>query len=250
MDVVRLLIGFVGDSNTAREVDEAHVRARFALKAHREVEENPREGRIVLIRDGVRGKKGMDAKGLGAALAQHPERLEKLRFGHAVLGFAGVVHDAVRQPEESAGVEAAAHGLRDGSRHRFEERNMADVIKVHDRAKLAGELKIGRGRVVRREHDLVPGHVQRVRDHELGGARAIASASVFPQERDERGVGIGLHREVLAEPGVPCKGVAHSFHVGANACFVIEMKGGGIVFGQLHELVFGDERSLHGKLLG
>ena len=74
----------------------------------------------------------MDAQIFGAALNKHAESFEELFLGHAVFGISRVIHDAVCQLEESAGVKATAHGLGDGACHPLEEIDMRDVVKVDD----------------------------------------------------------------------------------------------------------------------
>ena len=80
--------------------------------------------------------------------------------GHAVLGVAGVVHNAVRELEQAARVKTAADRLGDGARNALKEIDMADVVKVDDGTQFVGELKIRRRRVVGREHDVVAGDTQ------------------------------------------------------------------------------------------
>ena len=71
-----------------------------------------------------------------------------------------------------------------------------------------------------------------------------------PYSRDERGVGIGLDGKILAEAGIPGKGFANGFHVGANSRLVVEVEWGRVAAGDVDQLVLRDKRSLHGKLLG
>lgn len=163
----------------------------------------------------------MDAKVLGALGLEHAEGLKELLGGHAVLGVAGVIHDAVGELEQAARIKAAADCLGDGPRDTLKELDMADVIKVDDGAQLVGELKVGRRRVVRREHDVVSRNAQRPGDHELGIARTIAAAAVFVENGDERRVGIGLDGKVFLKVRVPCEGVAHFLHVAADARLVV-----------------------------
>ena len=141
--------------------------------------------------------------------------------GHAVLGVAGVIHDAVGELEQSARIKAAADRLGDGPRNVLKELDVADVVKVDDGAQLVGELKVRCRRVVGREHDVVSRDTQRAGDHELGIARAIAAAAVFVENGDERRVGICLDGKVFLKARVPCEGVAHLLHVAADARLVV-----------------------------
>ena len=163
----------------------------------------------------------MDAKALGALGLEYAEGLEELLGGHAIFGVARVVHDAVGELKQSARIKAAADCLGNGPRNALKEFNVADVVEVDDSAQLVGELKVRRGRVVGREHDVVSRDTQRSGDHELGIARAIAAAAVFVENGDERRVGVGLDGKVFLKARVPCKGVAHFLHVAADARLVV-----------------------------
>ena len=221
VNVVGLLLGQIGDADAAGQIDKGDMCARFTLQAHGKFKEDTCELGIVVVGDGIAGKEGMDAKILGALGLEHAESLEELLGGHAVLGVAGVVHDAVGELEQAARIKAAADRLGDGSRDALKELDMADVVKVDDGTQLVGELKVRRRRVVGREHDVVAGDTQRAGNHELGIARAIAAAAVFVENGDERRVGIGLDGKVFLKARVPCKGIAHLLHVAADARLVI-----------------------------
>ena len=97
----------------------------------------------------------MDAKILGALGLEHAESLKELLGGHAVLGVAGVVHNAVRELEQAAWVKTAAYRLGDGARDALKELDGTDVVKVDDGTQFICKGKIRRRRVVGREHDVV-----------------------------------------------------------------------------------------------
>ena len=179
VDVVRLLLGQVGDTHTAGQVDEGDMCARLALQTHGKLKEDARELGVVVVGDGVAGEEGVDAKILGALGLEHAEGLKELLGGHAVLGIARVVHNAVGKLEQTARVKTAADRLGDGACDALVELDVADVVEVDDGAQLIGKLKVRRRRVVGREHDVMAGDAQRAGDHELGIARAVATAAVF-----------------------------------------------------------------------
>ena len=110
----------------------------------------------------------MQAKGFGALSLQHAVGVEKLFLGHAVLGVAGVIHDAVCELEQPARVEAAAYGLGDATGRALKEVDVGDIVKIDGGAKLACKLEVRCGRVVGREHDVGPRDAQRAGDHKLG----------------------------------------------------------------------------------
>ena len=195
--------------------------AGLALQAHGKLKEDACKLGIVVVRDGVAGKEGMDAKILGALGLEHAESLIELLGGHTVLGVARVVHDAVGELEQAARIKAAAYRLGDGARDALKELDMADVVKVDDGAQFICKGKIRRRRVVGREHDVVAGDTQRAGNHELGIARTIAAAAVFVEDRYECRVRVGLDGKVLLKSRIPRKGVAHLLYVAADARLVV-----------------------------
>ena len=146
---------------------EGDVCAGLALQARGKLKEDARELGVVAVGDGVAGKECVDVpKVLGALGLERAEGLEELLGGHAVLGVAGVVHDAVGELEQAARIKAAADRFGDGrAANTLKELDVADVVKVDDGAQLVGELKVGSRRVVGREHDVVAGDAQRAGDH-------------------------------------------------------------------------------------
>ena len=221
VNIVGLLLGQIGDTDAAGQIDKGDMCAGLALQAHGKLKEDAREFGVVVVGDGVAGKECVDAKVLGALGLEHAEGLKELLGGHAIFGVARVVHDAVGELEQTAWIKAAADRLGDGPRNALKEPDVADVVKVDDGTQLVGERKVGSRRVVGREHDVVARDTQRSGDHELGIARAIAAAAVFVENGNERRVGIGLDGKVFLKARIPCKGVAHFLHVAADARLVV-----------------------------
>ena len=244
-DVTGLLVRPVRDPHAAGEVDKPDVRAGLIAQADRQPKEDARERGIVVVAVRVAGEERVQPQRGAAALDEHAVRLEELLLGHAVLGVARVVHDAVGQAEEPAGVEAAARDRAHGPRLLLEERDVRDVVEVHDGAELAREAEVLGRRVVGREHDLLARHAERSCDEELSVAGAVAAAAVLQQDLDERGVGVGLDGEVLPEARVPREGVEHRLRVAADAGLVVQVEGGGVPLGDVDELVGGHKRLLH-----
>ena len=84
VDVVGLLLGQIGDTDAAGQIDEGDVCAGLALQAHGKLKEDARELGVVVVGDGVAGKECVDTKVLGALGLEHAEGLEKLLGGHAI----------------------------------------------------------------------------------------------------------------------------------------------------------------------
>ena len=79
---------------------------------------------------------------------------EKLFLGHAVLGIARIVHDAVAELIYSARIISAAYDLRElGTDNALKERNVSDVIQVDDASELSTERILFSRRIIAREHD-------------------------------------------------------------------------------------------------
>ena len=146
------------------------MRAGLTLQAHGKLKEDACKLGIVVIGDGVAGEECVDAKVLGALDLEHAEGLEELLGGHAIFGIARVVHDAVGELEQAARVKTAADRFGDRAGDALIELNVTDVVKVDDGAQLVGKRKVGRRRVVGREHNVVARNAQRAGNHELGVA--------------------------------------------------------------------------------
>ena len=128
VDVVGLLLGQVGDTHAAGQVNEGDMCARLALQAHGKLKEDARELGVVVVGDGVAGKECVDTKVLGALGLEHAEGLEELLGGHAVLGVAWVVHDVVADLEQAAWIVTAADGLRDIADRVLYALDMGDIV--------------------------------------------------------------------------------------------------------------------------
>ena len=203
LDIVRLLVRGIWNADAAGEVDEADMHAGRARDTHGDVEQNARQLRIVLVRDGIARKEGMDAELLGPLRLQYTESLYELVIRHAVFRIARIVHDAVRNFERAAGIVSARNGLRDAADNAFEHVDMRDVVQIDRRAELRCQFEILFRRLVRREHDVGAMRTAGIREHKLGVGRAIASAAVFLKDFDDERIRRRLHGEILAKTGVP-----------------------------------------------
>ena len=117
-NVVFLLIRAIGNANAAGEVDEVNVTAGFLLKIHGQLEQNPRQRRVIVVGDGIGGQKGVNAKVLCAHAFELLKALIELLGGEAILGIAGGVHDLKAllgggQLEHTTGIIPAGDGFGD-----------------------------------------------------------------------------------------------------------------------------------------
>ena len=221
-DVVSLLLGQVGDTDAAGQIDEDDVCVGLALEAHGKLKEDAREFGVVVVGDGVAGKECVDAKVLGALGLEHAEGLEELLGGHAVLGVAGVIHDAVGELEQAARIKAAADRLGNGPRNAPQRTSMWLMSsKLTMAPSLSASSKSAAGVSLDENMMSWPVMPSERAIMKLGIARAIAAAAVFVENGDECRVGIGLDGKVFLKARVPCEGVAHLLHVAADARLVI-----------------------------
>ncbi len=227
-DVVLGLLGAVVDAHATGEVDVADVHAGGLGHAHRKLEELGGQGRVVVVGHGVGGQEGVDAEVLGAQGLQTGEGLHHVGLAHAVLGVAGVVHDVVAQLVDAAGVVAAEDGLGHLG-HLLQEVHHRDVVEVDESAELGGLVHVERRRLVGGEHDLVALETACLGEQQLGVARAVHAAALLVEDAQKRGVGRGLHGEVLLEAGVPGERGVDRAGTGADACLVVEVEGRGDV---------------------
>ena len=183
----------------------------------------------------------MDAELLGAHGHQAGVGLGHLVFGHAVLGVAGVVHDAVAQIKGAAGIVAAEHRFGHAG-HFGQEIHMGQVVQVDESPQVVGLFHIlGRG-VVGGKHDLAAGKAAGFGQLQLGIAGAVHTAALLLQDREQIGVGRGLDGEIFLEALVPGKGLVDAAGVFADALLVIQVERRGHIGKDVLRLVQRDER--------
>ena len=224
-DVARLLARAVGDAHAAGQVDERDVHAGLALHLDREVEQDARQRRIVLVCDRVGREEGVDAEMLDALGLHILERLNQLLAGHAVLGLLRGVHDLVVQHEVAARIEAAGHGLLPLA-DLVVEVQMRDIVKVDDCVQIGCQLVVRRRGHVGREHDLVPRDAAGAAHLQLGQARAVAAKALLVQDLEQARGGGRLDGEVFLEAGVPRKRGLYLARILADGLFVVDVERG------------------------
>ena len=253
-DVVGRLLGTVGHTHAAGEVDEGDVSSGLLLQLHRQLEQDPGQRGVVVVGQGVGGQEGVDTELLRSLRLQALEGFGDLGGSHTVLGITGVVHHleallALAQLEHTAGIEAAGDLLGDVADGLLQEVDVGDVVQVDGSAQLGGHLELLGGGVVGGEHDLSSGEPAALGHHQLGEGGAVHAASLLLQNLQDLGIGGGLHSKILGVAGVPGKGLAQSPGVGTDTLLVIEVEGGGIGLHHLLELLQGNKRLLQGPSL-
>ena len=243
-DVVGGILRPVWDAHAAGEVDERDFCAGLPVQLHRFLEENPRERRVVFVGQCIGGEECVQAEALCALLHEHAVGLRQLLAGHAVLRVLGHVHDVVADGEIAAGIEAAADQLRHAAHalHGLDERI---VVEVDDRALRPGARKLRIRRLIRREHDLVPGKSRRLGEHQLRLAGAVHAAALLAQDAQDERVGCRLHGKILLEARIPGKRSAQRPRGAADARLVIDMERRGILPDDLPRLLQRHKRCLH-----
>ena len=134
-DVVGLLIGIIRDADTAGQVDKIDPDAKLVRKVARDGKQLARQRRIIFLRRGVAGQKGMDTEFLHASVAQNAEAFKELLRRKAVFGVGRIVHNRVADGE-TAGVITAADFFRQTGQL-VQKIDMREVVKVDGRAQLA-----------------------------------------------------------------------------------------------------------------
>ena len=179
------------------------------------------------------------------------EAVHHLLFGHAVLGFTGLVHHleaffALSQAEGAAGVIPAEHRLGHAG-HPVQEAHHGGVVQVDVGPQFTGLFHILAGGLVGGKHDLLPAEAHGLAQHQLGQGRAVHPAAFLPQDLQDRGVGQGLDRKVFLEALVPAERLVDAAGVGADGLLIVDVEGGRHVGQDLLHLGLGQEWSFfHG----
>ena len=177
----------------------------------------------------------MDAEVFHALLRKDTVRLFDLVAGHAVLGIAGIVHDAVSNGEVAARIEPAAHGFGQAAGDLFQKVDMRQVVQVDENPHPGGQGHVLDRRLVGAEHDFVFLEADRIRHLQLRQARTVGAAALFPENPQQKGIGRGLDGEVFPEALVPGESLAHEARRFADSLFVIQVEGRRIGFGNFSD---------------
>lgn len=123
---------------------------------------------------------------------------------------------------------------------------MGEVIQVDDGVLLVRLNVLFRRGFIRREHDLVAGEAALIAHDQLGQRGAVHAAALLLQHLEDAGGGGGLGRQSIPgnqgsrqRPGSLPGGLA-------DAGFVIEMEGSGILLADRLQLILGYKGCFHG----
>ena len=232
-DIIRLLVRAIWNTDAAGKINELDAAAGLIPKPDSKLKKRPRQCRIVVIGHSIGYQKCMKAEVFHTFLLQNPVRLKNLLFRHPILGVSRVVHDAVRKSVNSARVKAAAHRLRKSSQHLLHNRDMGNVIKIDDCAKLIGIAKLLRLCVIGGIHDLLSGDPGCLRQHQLRGGGTVTPAPIFMQDLHQKRVGCCLYGKILLEARIPCKSSLNLLRVLPNPLLVIQVEGSRILLRNL-----------------
>ena len=122
-----LLVRTIRDSDSAGKIHECNMRTGSLVKLHCEREQSPSQSRIIVLRSRVAYEERMYAEMLYSESLQLAKCRDQLLFRATVFGVAGVVHDAVSELIDSAGVVPHANGLRNAALL-FQKRNMRNIV--------------------------------------------------------------------------------------------------------------------------
>jgi len=101
---------------------------------------------------------------------------------------------------------------------------VGDVVEVEDRVHEVGVDVFAFGRLVRGEHDHVPGQPRLLREDQFRQARAVGPESLGGEYLEDIGVGTGLDRIILAKTGKPRESLEEFARVLANEFFIVNVK--------------------------
>ena len=181
---------------------------------------------IVIVGDSVAGQEGVNAELLCAQCHQTGVGFGHLVLAHAVLGVAGVIHDAVAQLKHTARIVAAANGLGDTGRF-FEEVHMGQIVQVDVSAQLVGFLHVLRRRLVGGKHDVAAGKAAGLAHQQLGVAGAVDAAALLLQNFQDVRVRGGLDGKVLLEAFIPAERGVDLAGVLADTGLIVQVEGRG-----------------------
>ena len=169
----------------------------------------------------------MDTEILDPVLLQDPECVKELGSRHAVLRIARRIHDPVADLEDPAGIIAAAHRLREFADCFRVALDHREIVKVHDRADLIRVDVFFIRRVIGGEHDVFSVTADRLRHHKLCHGRAVAAASLLKEQGENDRIGLRLNGKILAESGIPGKGLMDLANILAKSLLIIDIEWSG-----------------------
>ena len=184
----------------------------------------------------------MDTEMLHAQFLQLSVAFKELVFSKAVFGVAGVVHDSVAHGEDTAGIIAAAHGLRQLSVQDLRDKgNVGNIIQVDDGTQFCRVGILFRRRLIGREHDMFPGRANRFGQHQLGHGGTVKAEIIVPEKVHDGGIGRRLYRKVFSESFIPREGFLDCFRVGTDSRLIVDVPGSRINGRQLFCFFFADK---------
>ena len=245
-DVVSGLVGAVGNSYAAGEVDEAQLNAGLFLDLHSGAEQDSRECGVVVVGKRVARKERMHTELLRALFLEYAVAFDELVVREAVLRVLRGVHyvGAAVGLELSARIVAAGDELRYPGQL-VEDVDVCEIIEVYQRAHLVGKPEIIVRRSIGAEHDLMTLSADLTAQQKLGVAGAVKAAALASQDIHNEGVRGSLHSEVLLEALVPGKRLEQRSCGLANALLIIDVERRGVGLGDLFDLLLGYEWFLH-----
>ncbi len=244
-DVGGRLFRAVRHAHAAGEVDERDACPRFPVELHGEPEQTPGQNGVVFVAGRVAREERVNSEALCAELLEPFEPFRHLFARKAVFGVARVVHNGVAGLKDSARVVAAADGFRDAAEP-VEDFNVGEVVQVDDGVQPAGQQKVGVGRLVGGEHDLMPAEPHGVGEHQLHERRAVRAAAFLPHNPKDIRVGGRLHGEVFAVSAVPGKSPVDFPRVFADPFFLVQVKRCGVFSCDFLQLFVRDKWPFHG----
>ena len=241
-DIVFRLFRFVSDTNTAGKVDEFNVSASFFFQFNCNFEKDACQFRIVVIGNSVGSKECVHTKMFNTFSKQFFISLSHLGTSQTVFSITRVIHNVVCNCKLTTRIVTAADGFRDIS-HLFQEINVSNIVQVNGYIQFASQLEIFCRSCVGREHDLAFFETNRVGHQKFGIGRAVCTATFFTQNFEQSRVRSSFYCEIFFEAFVPAKSLVYKTSSFADAFFVVEIEGSGILRRDIFKLFFSNERN-------
>ena len=241
-NIVFRLFRFVSNADTTGKVDELNVSASFFFQFNCNFEKDACQFRIVVVGNSVGSKECVHTKMFNAFSKQFFISFGHLRTSQTVFSIARVIHDVVCDCKLTTRIVTAADGFRDIS-YLFQEINVSNIIQVNGYIQFASQLEIFCRSCVGREHNLAFFEANSVGHQKFGVGRTVCAATFFTQNFEQSRVGSCFYCEIFFEAFVPAKSLIYKTSSFADAFFVVEIEGSGILRCDIFKLFFSYKRN-------
>ncbi|MPM49759.1 hypothetical protein SDC9_96490 [bioreactor metagenome] len=115
---------------------------------------------------------------------------------------------------------------------------MGDIVQIDNGSQLIGQSVFLGGGIIRGEHNFFAPDAAFVGHQQLRQRGTVAAAALLMEELQDRGIGGGLHGEILPEAAVPCESGFQPPGVLPDTPFIIDVERRGVLGYDGVQLVF------------